>query len=275
MILVILQLLYLVITMGVFQTPTTQLTTDAELQRVIDSLKNQSLKKDTLHIYPFNPNYITDYKGYVLGMSTSEIDRLIAFRQKDLYVNSAVEFQKVTQVSDSLLELISGYFKFPDWTKKSAVQSDTSIQGANLAKKESTESTIVVQDLNTATALELQKVKGVGEKLSARILKFRASLGGFLVNEQLYDVYGLDVEVANRLLTYFEVQHEPSVTLVNINTATAYEISKIVYIKYGLAKNIVAYRDKNGGFVSFSDLLDVPEFPAKKIDRIKLYLTLD
>ena len=86
------------------------------LQSQIDSMKQEKLNY-VPKIYPFNPNFITDYKGYKLGMSVPEIDRLIAFRKQNKYVNSPEEFQAVTKVSDSLLHAISPYFKFPDWAK--------------------------------------------------------------------------------------------------------------------------------------------------------------
>ena len=65
------------------------------LQSQIDTMKIEKVNyKPT--IYPFNPNFITDFKGYNLGMSTAEIDRLLEFRKKNLYVNSAEEFQALT-----------------------------------------------------------------------------------------------------------------------------------------------------------------------------------
>src|SRR5436190_7897570 len=113
------------------------------LQTKIDSLKQKKANlKPT--IYLFNPNFITDYKGYQLGMSTQEIDRLLAFRKTNKYVNSATEFQQVTQVSDSLLNKIAPYFKFPDWVKrrKSVVNADFKTQP--LYKKEE----IILKDIN-------------------------------------------------------------------------------------------------------------------------------
>ena len=50
---------------------------------------------------------------------------------------------------------------------------------------------ITVHDLNTATATELQDVKGIGPVLSNRIVKFRNRLGGFSGNEQLIEVLEL------------------------------------------------------------------------------------
>ncbi len=89
-----------------------------ELERFkkeIDSLKLVEIEKNKPKVYPFNPNYITDFKGYTLGMSNEEIDRLLNFRKQDKWINSAQQFQEVTKVSDSLLNGISPYFKFPDW----------------------------------------------------------------------------------------------------------------------------------------------------------------
>jgi len=63
------------------------------IETEIDSLKQEQLNY-VPKIYPFNPNFITDFKGYKLGMSTAEIDRLLAFRKTNKYVNSAQEFQR-------------------------------------------------------------------------------------------------------------------------------------------------------------------------------------
>ena len=45
-------------------------------KKEIDSLRLIEIENKKPKIYPFNPNYITDYKGYTLGMSIAEIDRL-------------------------------------------------------------------------------------------------------------------------------------------------------------------------------------------------------
>ena len=84
-----------------FDIPT---ETYLKFQKEVDSLIADQNQRSAPKIYPFNPNYITDYKGYSLGMSSEEIDRLHAFRSKNKWVNSVKEFQGVTKVSDSLLK---------------------------------------------------------------------------------------------------------------------------------------------------------------------------
>jgi hypothetical protein len=108
------QLLYFFVDFSTKKTPTKEEEQWLAVQTEIDSLKSIS-NEEAYKMYPFNPNFITDFKGYKLGMKVAEIDRLLAFRKTNKYVNSAQEFQKVTKVSDSLLAVIAPYFKFPDW----------------------------------------------------------------------------------------------------------------------------------------------------------------
>ncbi|WP_235843192.1 ComEA family DNA-binding protein [Maribacter hydrothermalis] len=238
---------------------------------MIDSLKSEVSTMDTIRVFPFNPNFITDFKGYTLGMSIDEIDRLHNFRNNNEFVNSAEEFQKITKVSDSLLSIISPYFKFPEWTqnkKNNFAFKKNSFLNKDVAEK------VTWKDLNATTAEELQQISGIGVKLSARIIKFRDRLGGFLVDEQLYDVYGLEEDVVYRTLNQFKVITKPNIVKINVNTATAAELSKLIYLQKHVAEGIVNYRNLNGSINSLNELKKIEEFPFERIDRIGLYLSL-
>ncbi|MEM9687053.1 MAG: helix-hairpin-helix domain-containing protein [Bacteroidota bacterium] len=240
-------------------------------QHTIDSLKQIEAANSKPKMYPFNPNYITDYKGYVLGMSTAEIDRLLRYRDSGKFINSAREFQRVTKISDSLLRKIQPWFTFPDWVtnrKKSLKDKPkvrTGISGNIIVSK-------VKKDLNTVTAQELKTIRGIGEVLSGRIVKFRKRLGGFSVDKQLYDVYGLSAEVVVSVLQHYTVLEPPDIRKINVNTASAKELSSIAYIRYAMAKAILTYREQVGEIKSLEELTKIQDFPIEKIDRIKLYL---
>ena len=92
----------------------------------------------------------------------------------------------------------------------------------------------------------------------------------FLVDE----VYYLDSDVAHRVLMNYEIITKPIVNKININKASAYEISQLVYLKYAISKEIVAYREKNNRIESFNDLINIEGFPSEKLDIISLYLQL-
>ncbi len=243
-------------------------------QAKIDSLKQRSLEKDSSRIFSFNPNFISDYKGYTLGMSLEEIDRLHTFRVQNKFVNNADEFQKVTQVSDSLLKVISPYFKFPEWTKnKSKSQNNISIQTTQKDLITDNDN-FQIYDLNSATAEDLKSVFGIGDKLSTRIVKFRDRLGGFLLDDQLNDVYGMEPEVVGRTLEKFQILSKPTIKKININIATVDEIAQLIYIRYNVAARIVEYREINGSISSLNELTKIVDFPVDKIHRIELYLSL-
>ncbi|RNC84966.1 MAG: helix-hairpin-helix domain-containing protein [Winogradskyella sp.] len=236
----------------------------------IDSLRQLALQNKTPKIYPFNPNFISDYKGYALGMSNEEIDRLHAFRANNKWVNSAIQFQEVTKVSDSFLAEISPYFKFPDWvTNPKPKKVNQLYNNVNVVK--SFEQKI---DLNIATSSQLQKVYGIGEKLSANIIKYRNTYGGFINEIELSEIWGLTPEVIERVNQQFTVKTPRSVETFNLNFATRAQLVTIPHIDYEIANNIIEERTLRDGFSAIEDLTKVEQFPLKKLQIIKLYLHL-
>lgn len=238
------------------------------LHTEINKLEQQDQK---VKIYPFNPNFISDYKGYKLGMLVEEIDRLQAFRKQNKYVNSAKEFQEVTGVSDSLLNRISPYFKFPDWVKNKKQAKKQFVGDANFASFSKKEK-IVVKDINAASQEDLMKIYGIGEALSMRILKFKESLGGFVSMEQMKDVWGLSPEVVERLKVSFKVGAVSNFKKIDVNNASIKELAQFPYFKYNLAREIVMYRSMNGDIKNTSDLLKIKGMPVENANIIALYL---
>lgn len=235
---------------------------------LIDSLyQSQNFKKDT--IYPFNPNFISDYKGFLFDMSKEEIDRLHQFRDKNLYVNSAKEFQNVTNVSDEWLKKYSVYFKFPAW--KNRQNNDYNKEKKEYVDKRKGE-VIVPICINSATSEDLQKVRGIGPAYAERILKERNRLGGFVAIEQLKFIYGIPEETVAELSKYFILQNAPTHTLLNINEATVNQIKELPYMNYFIAREVVKYRSMNGDFVNKEDLMKIEKFPIDKVYIISLYL---
>lgn len=236
------------------------------LQPEIDKMKKAKIDFKP-KIYPFNPNFITDFKGYKLGMSTVEIDRLLKFREGNKYVNSAEEFQAVTKVSDSLLNAIAPYFKFPDWVKNKK-SSFASYEKQSFVKNEK----IILIDINKATQEDLIKIYGIGPGLSERILKQKEILGGFVSMEQMNDIWGLSPEVIEKLNAQFKIGVIPNVKKIKINDASVKELSQFPYFRYPISKEIVTYRSMNGGIFSSEDLIKIKGFAVEKVKIIEKYL---
>ncbi|PZX41151.1 helix-hairpin-helix protein [Nonlabens dokdonensis] len=236
-------------------------------QNKLDSLATiQQRRKDT--IYPFNPNYITDYRGYKLGLSVEEIDRLHRFRESGKWINSKKDFQRITQVNDRWLDSISPYFKFPEWVtnpKKSYTSNYTSFKDRK----------VVAKDINTASQDELKKVYGIGPALSGRIVKERQLLKGFIDISQVRGVYGLTDSTMIQLKKHFYVSPPLNFKKIALNTATEEELLSIPYFDDYLVEKLIEQRTLRDGFKSWDKVLLTSRFPQEKLGLIQLYLTLN
>ena len=239
------------------------------VQKELDSIRTLLTESNQLKIYPFNPNFITDFKGYKLGMSSEEIDRLLDYRKQNKWINSKEDFQKVTKVSDSFLDQISSYFKFPDWISNPKPKYSDWRKGF----KEKTFDQKI--DLNIATQLQLEKINGIGKSFSKRIVDYRSKLIGFSDDMQLYEIYGLDYQVVNRVLNEFTVKTPKEIIKMNLNKISASDIATVPGISFELAKRIWEFRILNERIVDFIELKKIEGLTEIKLQGIQLYLKLE
>ncbi|MGE6353035.1 ComEA family DNA-binding protein [Flavobacterium sp. NPDC079362] len=268
-IIIVLQLVYFFVDFSLPEKSFPEKEEWMSLQSEIDSMKFVK-SNEKPKVYSFNPNFITDYKGYKLGMSVQQIDRLFAFRKENKYVSSAKEFQEVTKISDSLLNVMAPLFKFPDWVQN---KKDLKTERKEFVHKENfKKEKIIVLDINEATQEDLIKLYGIGEALSLRILKQKEILGCFVSMEQMNDVWGLSPEVISELNSHFKVVIPSMFKKIAINEASLKELSQFSYFRYTLAKQIVTYRSMNGNINNIEDLSKIKGFPVDKAKIISLYL---
>jgi DNA uptake protein ComE-like DNA-binding protein len=264
---IIMQLLYFFVDFSSNNIATKESEKWMAMQTEIDSAATIT-HESSYKIYPFNPNFMTDFKAYKLGLKTEEIDRLLAFRKINKYVNSVQEFQNITKVSDSLLAVISPYFKFPDWVKNKKQYQYQTFEKTDYPKKEKT----VILDINQASKEDLIKIYGVGEAISDRILKQKEALGAFVSMDQMQDIWGLSPEVLTQLNSHFKTLTSTLVKKIDINNTSVKELTNFPYFRYALAREIVTYRSMNNGIKNIEDLTKIKGFPVDKIKIIALYL---
>lgn len=237
-------------------------------QKEIDSLKEVEIERRKPKIYPFNPTLLTDFNGYKLGMTTEEIDKVVRFRESGKWFNSASEFQKVSGVSDSLLAVISPYFKWPKWLEEQRRNPKKKRTSSKKTWKTSEEK----GKLNTLTYEKMILIEGVDEEAATKIIRHRDQLGGYQVDYQIYSVYGVSKDVKRAILNHYTVKNKPKVALLDVNTATASDLATVPLLDFDLAKEIVDYRILHEGISSLEELKDMEGMTDYKYDIIKLYL---
>ncbi|RZS93083.1 ComEA family DNA-binding protein [Aquimarina brevivitae] len=238
-------------------------------QTKIDSLKKAAHQEKLAYaMKPFNPNFITDYKGYVLGLSVAQIDKLQEYRAQNKWINSKEDFARVTGVTGAQLDSIAQYFKFPEWVS----QKSTSL--SNRSKNVAPIAVGTKKDLNTVTRDELITQMNVPDFIADRIISYRNKIGGFLSDAQLLDIKGLYDGTRRGILKYYTVKMNTPFSKIAINTATVKDLMKVPYFNFELALDIHDHIVEQGGISNFEELRKIQGFPVEKIDRIALYLTI-
>lgn len=145
-------------------------------------------------------------------------------------------------------------------------------------------STLFVFDPNQADSIELSRL-GLSSHVVRNILKYRRKGGKFMTPESFSRIYGLTEQKFLDLKPYIQISgtwdHRPQLkdtlqkltkvekkdtlrtfkypagTRIDVNIADTTELKKIPGIGSGIAKSIVAYRKRLGGFYSIEQLKEI------------------
>ncbi len=238
----------------------TFLVLDTIVQQQVDALiaSKQTTDRDT--IYPFNPNYISDFKAYQLGISMEAVFRIRAYRDTGKNITSETTLQQVAKLSNEDLSRIRPYLKLPK---------------PFLSKTIKPKQKHIKKELNAATSADLQQVYGVGEVFASRIISTRNKLGGFIVKDQLKDVWGLSPDTQKRLWEHFILDSIPIIKKQNINNLTIAQLAQQYYVSTSLASSIVAVRTQKESLASWDDLAGIQQLDSVKKARLSLYLSFN
>jgi competence protein ComEA len=126
-------------------------------------------------------------------------------------------------------------------------------------------------DINSADTATLMQIRGIGEVLSRRIIRYRDILGGYSDLQQLREVYGIDEERFNEILPYLSAD-TLNLIRINVNTDEFRLILRHPYLDFQQVSQLFRLRD-NQLIVSPRDLLQLPAFSETDIKRLRPYLS--
>lgn len=148
-------------------------------------------------------------------------------------------------------------------------------------------------DPNSSDSIELSRL-GLPSYVVKNVLKYRAKGGRFKTSASFSKIYGLTPELFAELEPYIRIPEQLSArkrkqvfpktdsirieshqqpfdkysegTKVNVNIADTIELKKIPGIGSVIARNIVAYRQRLGGFYDLEQLLEVRFFTPELLE---------
>lgn len=126
-------------------------------------------------------------------------------------------------------------------------------------------------DLNSADSLQLCKIPGIGPTFSRRIVSYRNLLGGYHRKEQLQEIYGMYVELYEKITPFLDVKGD-SLRKIPVNSASVEQLKRHPYLNFYQAKAIVEIRKKRGNLKSINELILLEEFSEEDWKRIGPYL---
>ncbi|HBG58953.1 helix-hairpin-helix domain-containing protein [Proteiniphilum sp. UBA1028] len=135
------------------------------------------------------------------------------------------------------------------------------------ATKLSAGETISLNDTDTA---QWKKIPGIGSTFASRIVKYGDLLGGYVMPEQLLEVYGMDMELYGRILPYIQIGGNWK--RVKVNELHFRELLRHPYLNYTQVQAIINLRRRKGDIASINELAMLNEFTSEDISRLAPYL---
>lgn len=210
----------------------------------------------------FDPNHVTAGELKKMGFPDKIISNISKYRNSGGRFQREDDFSKIYGLPDSVFRIIAPYIKMKDLSIKRANSPDTN----SLPDKKRT-----LINLNLADSAQLVRLKGIGPSFALRIINYRNKLGGFIVPEQVMEVFGMD---SSRFELFKESVFVDSSGLrkLDLNKVTFSGLVRHPYIDEQSASAIIKFRQYRGSIKDIEELSLNNVIQKKYLEKIGPYL---
>ncbi|MBL7731721.1 MAG: helix-hairpin-helix domain-containing protein [Chitinophagaceae bacterium] len=220
-------------------------------------------------LFYFDPNTLTDDDWKRLGLREKTAKTILNYVSKGGRFRKPEDLKRIYGLFPDEYERLAPYIRIAGNEEKDITSYP--YPPKTTATEPPAQPRYAVVEINTADTTAFISLPGIGSKLASRIINFRDKLGGFYAVEQVKETYGLPDSTFQKIKQYLKA--EPSqIRKININTATAEELKTHPYIRWQLAKTIIAYRNEHGHFYQPGDLKKVITVTDEIFKKIEPYL---
>jgi DNA uptake protein ComE-like DNA-binding protein len=233
---------------------------------------------------PFDPNSLTAEGWEARGVPHFVAARIVKYGTAAGGFKAKAQIKKMYGLEDSVYQRLAPFIQLPDempkrerpdrYAARDGQPAAFSTAPAGPGKFPSKPRNLQPFDLNTADTTQLMQIRGIGRGRAKWVVAYGRQLGGYLREEQLDEVFVLrdapDLRDSLRKYTFIAAGFVPQ--QVPVNTATFDELYGHPYIRKGLARLIVAYRQQHGPFKSAEDLKSIPRLKPEDWEKMRPYL---
>lgn len=223
-------------------------------------LSNENKKKV---LFEFDPNLISIENWEQLGVTKKTAVTIQKYISKGGKFREPQDLKKIWGIPESLAYQLIPYVKIKEEKKSLANSTFHQNQKQNFSAE--------LIDINQADSTALEKLPGIGPKLSQRIISYREKLGGFYSIDQLHEVWGLQDSILKKIINKIEIQSK-GLRKININLADFNQLKSHPYIGYKTASAILNYRNQHGMFQNIEEIQKIVLIDEKIYSKIVHYL---
>lgn len=217
-------------------------------------------------LFEFDPNTLSPEGWKKLGLRDKTINTIQNYLSKGGKFKAPEDVKKIYGLFPNEYERIAPHIRI---SNNATTNNETIYKPTNTTKSNS--KTYRIIEINMADTSDFISLPGIGSKLAWRIVNFRDKLGGFYNINQIAETYGLPDSTFQKIKSYLKLT-DPNVKKININTASVDELKTHPYIRYQLARPIVAYREQHGLFSKPEDLKKIMIVTDEVFLKIAPYL---
>ena len=227
-------------------------------------------------LFRFDPNTADSATFVELGLRPRVARAIIHYRRAGGIFRKPQDLARIYTLSDSDYRRLLPYIYIKGKTttttplpstytyKEETLAKEQEQKGGTYPSKLHRGETVA---LNTSDTTELRRIPGIGQYYSAKIVRYRERLGGFVSLSQLAEIEGIPADI----MRWFTLD-KTEIRKLPINTGNFGQLLRHPYLNYEQVSAIMNYRKTYGALRDLSDLKTYTAFSDSDFLRLKPYV---
>jgi competence protein ComEA len=241
---------------------------EKSVSEAVENPEKTGIPEKNPELFLFDPNTATAEDFQKLGLENRVIKNLLKYRERGGIFRERGDLKKIYGLDSSEYLRIEPFILIH--LPEDKADSDTT--GLfKTAYIENRKVPGIPLPLNISDSAALVGIYGIGPVLSARIIKYRNLLGGYIRKEQLLEVYGMSQENYENISDFVFID-SAAVFRINLNTTDINALDRHPYLNGYQARALISYREINGRFSNTEEIMKNNLLPEDVYLKIRPYL---